>query len=129
MEFSAVDFVLVVSFTLFFTENYERLAVNGKAVIMAAYCNRLKVLADQLANVGAKISYQRLMLKLIGGLTEAYNGFVTVIQQRDPLPSFAKARSMLCLEAKSMQQRTQRETGSTSSLLVHSSTDNYASEQ
>ncbi|XP_062100439.1 uncharacterized protein LOC133806340 [Humulus lupulus] len=94
---------------------------------VSAYCNRLKVLVDQLENVGANISDKKLVVKLIAGLTEAYNDFVTVIQQRDPLPSFSKARSMLCLEEKNMQQRAQRDSGSTSSLLVTSSTDNSVS--
>ncbi|XP_047170861.1 uncharacterized protein LOC124839165 [Vigna umbellata] len=54
----------------------------------SAYCNHLKSLADQLSNVGAPISDQRLVLRLLAGLTEAYAGFVTVMQQKDELPSF-----------------------------------------
>jgi len=47
----------------------------------SAYCNRLKSLADQLSNVGALVSDQHLVLRLLVGLIEAYTGFVTVMQQ------------------------------------------------
>ncbi|MCI39224.1 hypothetical protein A2U01_0060455, partial [Trifolium medium] len=52
-----------------------------------AYCNRLKLLCDQLANVDSPVSNTRLVLKMIFGLTDAYAGFVTYIQQHDPLPT------------------------------------------
>ncbi|XP_060195563.1 uncharacterized protein LOC132624848, partial [Lycium barbarum] len=51
-----------------------------------AYYNRLKSLADQLANVGSPVSDQRLVLRLLAGLPETYAHFVTTIQQKDVLP-------------------------------------------
>ncbi|XP_056688336.1 uncharacterized protein [Spinacia oleracea] len=45
-----------------------------------AYYNKLKSLADQLANVGSPVSDQRLVLRLLAGLPEAYAHFVTTIQ-------------------------------------------------
>ncbi|XP_074299823.1 uncharacterized protein LOC141630993 [Silene latifolia] len=64
----------------------------------SAYCQALKMLADQLANVGAPVTEERLVLRLVAGLPSGYSNIATVIQQRDPLPPFYKARSMLTLE-------------------------------
>ncbi|XP_037492804.1 uncharacterized protein LOC119369917 [Jatropha curcas] len=41
---------------------------------ISAYCQELKMLSDQLSNVGAPVSNQRLVLQLIAGLNEAYDG-------------------------------------------------------
>lgn len=60
-----------------------------------AYCNRLKTLFDQLANFDSPVTNTRLVLKMIFGLTDAYTGFVTYIQQHDHLPTFATTRSRL----------------------------------
>ncbi|XP_037494492.1 uncharacterized protein LOC105639172 [Jatropha curcas] len=57
----------------------------------------LKMLADQLSNVGAPVSNQRLVLQLIVGLNENYDGVATFIQQSDLLPPFYEARSRLIL--------------------------------
>ncbi|XP_074303829.1 uncharacterized protein LOC141638322 [Silene latifolia] len=65
---------------------------------VAAYCQRLKTLVDQLKNVGAPVSNTRLVFQLVSGLTEAYNGVGTIIRQANPLPQFYHARSMLTLE-------------------------------
>ncbi|KAL6573175.1 hypothetical protein OROMI_012791 [Orobanche minor] len=65
---------------------------------VSSYCRELKVLADQLANVGAPISNNRMVLQLIAGLSESYDGVATLIQQSDPLPQFYEARSKLILE-------------------------------
>jgi len=56
------------------------------------------MLADQLANVGAPVSNQRLVLQLITGLNENYDGVATILQQSNPLASFYEARSRLILE-------------------------------
>jgi len=82
------------------------------------YCNRLKSLADQLSNVGAPVSDQHLVLRLLVGLTEGYAGFVTVMQQKDNLPSFAIACSRLKLEETMIQERVARASGSTALLTV-----------
>lgn len=73
-----------------------------------AYCNRLKTLSDQLANIDSPVANTRLVLKMIFGLTDAYAGFVTYIQQHDPLPTFAITRSRLELEESTMLQRAAR---------------------
>ncbi|XP_022023893.1 uncharacterized protein LOC110924165 [Helianthus annuus] len=62
---------------------------------VSAYCQELKVLADQLANVNAPVDDERLVLQLIAGLNESYEGIATILQQQDPLPSFYTSRSRL----------------------------------
>ncbi|PNX86645.1 hypothetical protein L195_g042726 [Trifolium pratense] len=79
-----------------------------------AYCNRLKTLSDQLFNVDSPVSNTRLVLKMVSGLTDAYAGFVTYIQQHDPLPNFPEAKSRLELEETTMLQRAARESGNSS---------------
>lgn len=54
-----------------------------------SYCNHIKSLADQLADVDAPLTNNRLVLKLTAGLPEAYVGTVDIIQNQEPLPSFA----------------------------------------
>ncbi|XP_037494016.1 GABA transporter 1 isoform X2 [Jatropha curcas] len=60
---------------------------NAIAIIATTYGNGiipeiqgLKMLADQLSNIGAPISNQRLVLQLIAGLNENYDGVATFIQ-------------------------------------------------
>ena len=65
-----------------------------------AYCLHLKSLADQLDNVGAPVSGQRLVLQLIKGLSTTYDEMVTVLEQQDPLPTFHQARLKLILHEK-----------------------------
>ncbi|XP_010693283.2 uncharacterized protein LOC104906246 [Beta vulgaris subsp. vulgaris] len=78
----------------------------------SSYCQTLKMLADQLANVGSPVSNQRLVLQMVVGLTEAYNGVASIIQHRDPLPLFSTARSMLILEETSLAKRAAKQGGS-----------------
>ncbi|XP_062088546.1 uncharacterized protein LOC133795113 [Humulus lupulus] len=91
----------------------------------SAYCNQLKSLADQLSNVGAPISNQRPLLRLLAGLTEAYSGFVTVMQQKDHLPTFATLCSRLKLEETTIKDMAACDSSSTSFLSV----DNDSSSQ
>lgn len=79
----------------------------------SAYCQRIKMLADQLGNVGGPVTNQRMLLQLVAGLNEAYKGVATLIQQSDPLPTFAKAGSMLTLEESASAKRAPRESNST----------------
>jgi len=65
---------------------------------VSAYCQHLKSLSDQLKNVGSPVDNNRLVLQLVSGLTKPYKGVATLIRQRDPLPQFYQARSMLTLE-------------------------------
>ncbi|XP_074306165.1 uncharacterized protein LOC141641402 [Silene latifolia] len=89
----------------------------------SAYCQALKMLADQLANVGAPITEERLILRLVAGISSGYSQVATIIQQRDPLPSFYQARSMLTLE-EARQQKTAPPTSETA--LLASANDNRA---
>ncbi|KAL9233674.1 hypothetical protein vseg_008638 [Gypsophila vaccaria] len=65
---------------------------------VSAYCQALKMIADQLSNVGSPVPETRLVLQLVTHLSEGYDSVATIIQQSDPLPSFYKARSMLTME-------------------------------
>jgi len=62
-----------------------------------SYCNHIKSLADQLADVDAPLTNSKLVLKLTTGLPEAYARTVDIIQNQEPLPSFASYRSQLKL--------------------------------
>lgn len=48
---------------------------------ISAYCQNLKMLADQLANVGSPVTNQRLVLQLAACLSENYDRVATIIQQ------------------------------------------------
>ncbi|XP_055822040.1 uncharacterized protein LOC129890527 [Solanum dulcamara] len=80
-----------------------------------SYCQHLKSLADQLKNVGSPVANNRLVLQLVLGLTEPYQGVANLIRQRDPLPQFYQARSMLTLEEAS---RAKKAAQSSSAALV-----------
>jgi len=95
----------------------------------SSYCQALKLIAEQLGNVGAPVSEDRLVLRLVTGLSSAYDSLVTIIQQLDPLSSFYKARTMLTLE----ETRRHKNTGAESALLhtqsdVSSATPNRSSD-
>lgn len=53
------------------------------------------MLANKLANVNTPVDNDRLVLQLIAGLNEQYEGIATILQQQEPLPSFYTARSKL----------------------------------
>ncbi|XP_060195239.1 uncharacterized protein LOC132624483 [Lycium barbarum] len=84
-----------------------------------AYCTRLKVLADNLANVGHKVSDERLMLRLLRGLSEEYKTFRTTVQHRTPLPSFDVVRLMLELKEDSNGEDAIHESGSNAALVSY----------
>ncbi|XP_074314501.1 uncharacterized protein LOC141649717 [Silene latifolia] len=73
---------------------------------VSAYCQALKMVADQLANVGAPVSETRLVLQLVTHVSEGFEAIATIIQQKDPLPTFYKARSMLALEENNRRLKT-----------------------
>nr|GLL35266.1 hypothetical protein D5086_0000195000 [Ipomoea trifida] len=72
---------------------------------VSSYCQHLKTLADQLSNVGAPVSNNRLVLQLVSGLTDAYATVGSQIRHEDPLPLFYKARSMIILEETAMAKK------------------------
>ncbi|XP_060211735.1 uncharacterized protein LOC132639296 [Lycium barbarum] len=84
-----------------------------------AYCTRLKVFADNLANVGHKVFDERLVLRLLRGLSEEYKTFRTTVQHRTPLPSFDVVRWMLELEEDSNGEDNIHELGSNAALVSH----------
>ncbi|XP_076911490.1 uncharacterized protein LOC143569482 [Bidens hawaiensis] len=65
---------------------------------MAAYCQEIKVLADQLANVDAPLTDKKMVQQLIAGLNEQYEGIAMLISNLTLLPSFHEARSKLMWE-------------------------------
>ncbi|KAI3764159.1 hypothetical protein L2E82_14162 [Cichorium intybus] len=65
---------------------------------ISSYCQAMKMLVDQLANVGNPVSNQRLVLQVIAGLNESYEGLAMIIQQTTPLPDFYDVRSKLIME-------------------------------
>jgi len=67
------------------------------------YCNHIKSLADRLADVDAPLTNSRLGLKLTVGLPEAYARTVDIIQNQEPLPSFASCRSRLKLAERTIK--------------------------
>ncbi|CAH9141632.1 unnamed protein product [Cuscuta epithymum] len=83
---------------------------------VAAYCQTLKTIADNLANVDSPVDERRLVLRMVHGLPEQYNTIASLIQQTTPLPDFFKARSMIKLEETRMAQQTTP----TVTALVHS---------
>ncbi|XP_076924458.1 uncharacterized protein LOC143586894 [Bidens hawaiensis] len=66
---------------------------------ISAYCQELKVLSDQLANVESPISNANLVLQLVTGLTNTeYDAIGMFINQTVLLPTFSQARSRLTQE-------------------------------
>ncbi|XP_071741007.1 uncharacterized protein [Rutidosis leptorrhynchoides] len=65
---------------------------------MAAYCQELKMNADQLADVDSNVEPHRLVLQLVAGLNDNYAQIRTHINQMEKLPTFYDARSKLILE-------------------------------
>ncbi|XP_060182453.1 uncharacterized protein LOC132612138 [Lycium barbarum] len=84
-----------------------------------AYCTRLKFLADNLANVGHKVSDEQLVLRLLRGLSEENKTFRTTVQHRTPIPSFDVVRSMLELEEDSHAEHAVHDSGSNAARVSH----------
>ncbi|KAF5812635.1 putative RNA-directed DNA polymerase [Helianthus annuus] len=77
---------------------------------MTAYCQEVKMLSDQLANVGSPVNEQTLVIQLLSGLNEAYGSAATIIQNKDPFPTFYEARSQLILEETTKANRVANDT-------------------
>nr|XP_043620154.1 uncharacterized protein LOC122592001 [Erigeron canadensis] len=67
---------------------------------MSAYCQAMKVIFDQLNNVGSPITEEQLVLQILTGLPQQYEGTADNIQQTKPLPNFYETRSRLCIAEK-----------------------------
>ncbi|XP_021991366.1 uncharacterized protein LOC110888135 [Helianthus annuus] len=89
---------------------------------VSAYCQQLKVLSDQLASVGSPVDNQSLVLQLISGLNEQYEGIATILQNQDRLPSFYDARSKLIMvETRKAEQALQASQTAGTALNTHAS--------
>ncbi|KAJ9547776.1 LOW QUALITY PROTEIN: hypothetical protein OSB04_020319 [Centaurea solstitialis] len=64
---------------------------------VSSYCQAMKMIADQLANVGNPVNNQRLVLQLIAGLNDNYEGVAMLIQQTNPLPDFYEPARLIKL--------------------------------
>ncbi|PNX64849.1 hypothetical protein L195_g062314, partial [Trifolium pratense] len=71
---------------------------------VSAYCQRLKMLSEQLRNVRSPANNHRLILQLISGLQETYRSMATLIRQSLCLPEFYEVRSMIILEEADMDK-------------------------
>jgi len=54
----------------------------------SSYCQHIKSLSDQLSNVGAPISNERMVLQLVSGLSESYANVGSQLRHSDTLPPF-----------------------------------------
>ncbi|XP_071687036.1 uncharacterized protein [Rutidosis leptorrhynchoides] len=72
---------------------------------ISAYCQELKSIADQLGNVGDKVTEPRMVLQLIAGLNDNFDTIGSQLAYISPLPSFYQARSMLLLEETRKQKQ------------------------
>ncbi|XP_060200327.1 uncharacterized protein LOC132628573 [Lycium barbarum] len=91
----------------------------------STYCQRLKILSDQLKNIGAPVSNNHLVLQMVAGLTDAYKGVGTLIRQSNPFPLFYQARSMLIFEETGFTK--QLATGSANAMISRDYDDNPTS--
>jgi hypothetical protein len=63
------------------------------------YCSRMKVMADQLAGLGAPVNDKDLIYNIVRGLNpRLHHAMPHITLRRHRLPSFLKTRSMLQLE-------------------------------
>ncbi|KAL2892334.1 Synaptic functional regulator FMR1 [Bienertia sinuspersici] len=91
---------------------------------VSSYCQKLKELKDQLANVDQVISEQKLVLRLCAGCVDSdFDQVASMISQTDPLPDFETARSRLLLEE---SRRAAKEHSSPHAMLGQSSSSTVA---
>ncbi|XP_071704014.1 uncharacterized protein [Rutidosis leptorrhynchoides] len=65
---------------------------------LSAYCQVVKILVTQMNNVDLDITYQRMVLQVVVGLSDNYATIGTHISEAKTLPNFNEARSKLILE-------------------------------
>lgn len=88
-----------------------------------AYCQQLKSIRDQLANVDQVVSDQKMFLRLVAGLVNTdFDTVALMIQQTDPIPTFESARSRLLLE----ESRKANDTSTSSSTFVAQTVESRA---
>ncbi|XP_071689281.1 uncharacterized protein [Rutidosis leptorrhynchoides] len=84
----------------------------------AACCQQIKVLVDQLRNVGDKVTDDRMVLQLVAGLNDNFDTVGTHLTQKSKLPSFYEARSKLILEETHKQKQVTHNSSTTDSALI-----------
>ncbi|XP_071713226.1 uncharacterized protein [Rutidosis leptorrhynchoides] len=57
----------------------------------SSYCQELKILSDQLGNVGPAIEEDRIVLQLVTGLNDSYASLRSIITHHEKLHSFYEA--------------------------------------
>ncbi|XP_058785050.1 uncharacterized protein LOC131659958 [Vicia villosa] len=72
----------------------------------ASYYQHIKSLSDQLSNVDAPVSNERMVLQLVSGLSDDYAIVGSQIRHSNILPPFYKSRSMVVLEEMECAKRT-----------------------
>lgn len=87
---------------------------------VSAYCQQLKDIYNQLSNVDEKVFDHEMVFQLVVGFSKEFDMVASLIQQSKPLPSFAKACSMVLLEETCRAQ--QQSLASDAKALVASST-------
>ncbi|XP_071718004.1 uncharacterized protein [Rutidosis leptorrhynchoides] len=65
---------------------------------VSSYCQEVKMLANQMKNVGLDVTDQRMVLQMVAELGDSYETIGTYISQSEKLPKFYEARSKLILE-------------------------------
>ncbi|XP_071740817.1 uncharacterized protein [Rutidosis leptorrhynchoides] len=96
---------------------------------VSAYCQELKMLSDQLANVDAKVDRKRLVLQLVAGLNDNYAAIGTHINQMKKLPTFYDARSKLILEESLKNRKAAMANPNDSSTALVATTENSDNQQ
>ncbi|XP_071689110.1 uncharacterized protein [Rutidosis leptorrhynchoides] len=89
---------------LYLHKHYSTIKLDDFANV-STYCQEIKSLADQLMNVGDKVSNERMVLQLIARLNDNFDTVETYFTQLDKLPSFYEARSKLILEETRKQKQ------------------------
>ncbi|XP_010462906.1 PREDICTED: uncharacterized protein LOC104743537 [Camelina sativa] len=70
------------------------------------YCQKLKSIADLLANLDSPVTDQALVIHLLNGLSDKFDDIINVIKHKSPFPGFLEARSMLTMEEKRLSKQT-----------------------
>jgi len=84
----------------------------------SSYCQHIKSLSNQLSNVGAPVSNERVVLQLVSGLFDAYATVGSKTCHSEILPPFYKAQPMVVLEETTLSKHTQNNTNNFGLLLL-----------
>ncbi|GJY36310.1 ribonuclease H-like domain-containing protein [Tanacetum coccineum] len=91
------------------------------------YCNKLRSMAGRIKNLGGDVSDKNLVIYMINGLDARFATLVEIIRNRDELPSFETARSMLLLKESTfsdpMDTSTPYESSSSSPTILMASSE------